>query len=298
MTLGDVNNITTVTSLDITGGQSFSLTVDTNNLVVTGIIDPVIVSLVNTGGGIDMSGAAIIAEELTGYAAGDAILTNSGNQIGTLEAFHATGNITLTDSIALQVDGLDVKSLGYGMGVVAGSGGTAGNLSLTTTSGGITLNAALTAQSGNAQTITLDSAGTISETASGALNADVLTGSSIGTTDLSAGTNAVTTLGSFTTGDSVATSGDFKLADTTPLAITGTIDTDVTPGAFNAATAGAVTLTDTGGGIDESAGGINAASLTGSATGNTLFTGTNAIASLGGFTVTTGGGFALADLRR
>ena len=113
----------------------------------------------------------------------------------------------------------------------------------------------------------------------GIIKADTLTGSSTGDATFT-GSNVIGTLAGFTN-----TSGDFALNDTTPLTITGTLD----------ATGHTATLTDTGGGIDASAGVILANELTGSTTGDALFTdASNQINTLGAFT-NNSGPFTLTD---
>ncbi|HUO93202.1 MAG TPA: hypothetical protein VMU22_09785, partial [Rhizomicrobium sp.] len=210
-------------------GFAFSLT-DSVALTMTGTLDPTVATLVDTGGGIDASGSAIIADELTGSAAGNAIFTNAGNQIGTLESFRTTGDFSLTDSTALTVEGSDVSSLGF-TGVTAGLGGMTGNLTLTTLGAGhdLTLDGNVTAQSGNARIMTLVSAGGIDQTG-GAIAAGELTGSSVDDTTLTQSGNFVLGLEAFRAG------GNFSLTEgTTLLTVYGT---DVSSLGFTGVTAG------------------------------------------------------------
>ena len=220
---------------------AFSLT-DSVALTITGTLDPTTVTLVDTGGGIDASGGAIIADTLTGSTAGDAIITNAGNAIGTLADFtNTSGDFSLADSTALTITG--------------------------------TLNA-------TGHTVTLNNTGGGIDASAGVIEANELTGSSAGQALFTDASNAVNTLGSFSN-----TSGQFSLTDTAALTVTGTLD----------ATGQALTFTDTGGGVDASAATVNAAVLQGSTDGAATFTGAaNQIGAVGFFT-NTSGAFSLTD---
>jgi hypothetical protein len=112
--------------------------------------------------------------------------------------------------------------------------------------------------------------------------------------------NAVAVLGPFANRGA----GGFRLADATPLAVTGavaagsgdlTLDAAGNLGlAANLAAGNAVSL-NAGGSIRQTAGTVAAQSLTGSATGGASLTDANTIAVLGPFTNRGAGGFSLTD---
>ena len=276
-----------------------------------------IVELVSASGAINQTGGAITADELTGSSVGDTSLTQTSNQVTTLEAFRAGGNFTLTDAQTLTVAGADVSSVGF-TGVTAGHGNTIGNLTLKTTSGDIDINGTLTASSGNTQIVTLVSAGAIAQGTGSVISADELTGSSVNGTTLN-GANLIGTLEAFRAG------GNLSLTDAEALTVAGNDVsglglTGVTAGYGNMT--GDLTLTTTGSGngitlsgnlTAESTGGsqtvdlisadnilqtggiINANTLMGSATGLTgsvALNDANTIGTLNGFT---SGFFDLTD---
>ena len=305
--IGTLNGFT-----DPTG--AFSLT-DSVALAITGTLDPTTVTLVDTGGGIDASAGAIIADTLTGSSTGDAIITNAGNQIGTLAGFtNTSGDFSLTDSKALAITGtldatghtltLNVSGAGNGIDASAGvlkanalTGSSEGQALFTDSANVINTLGSFTNNSGQfsltdsvALTVTgtLDATGqalTFTDTGGGVdasaatIDAAVLQGSTDGAAIFTGASNQIGAVGFFTN-----TSGAFSLTDNTPLVIGATLD----------ATGHTVTLIDTAGGIDGSVGQINAATLTGSSTGDATFTGPNVIGTLNGFT-NTSGNFSLND---
>ena len=111
----------------------------------------------------EQSGAAITAGALGGDPIGGATLTQA-NQVGTFESFsNSGGTLSFTDARALTVEN-----------IIA----VAGPVTLTTTGSGSNLSLAGSVQA-SGQTVTLVSAGTITETG-GVITAATLTGSSVG----------------------------------------------------------------------------------------------------------------------
>jgi len=173
------------------------------------------------------------------------------------------------------------------------------DLTLTTTGGGhnIVIGADL---SSVGQIITLNSAGTISQT-SGVITASSLTGLSVGGATFN-DTNLIGTLSTFANSGT----GGFALKDGETLSVngavgagTGALTLVTTSGNLsitNVLTAGTtVTLTSAGTIAESGSGAIDAASLTGSSTGAAAFTdASNHIGTLAGFT-NTGGNFSLTD---
>ena len=144
-----------------TSHGDFSLT-DTTALTITGTLDAAdhTVTLQDTGGGIDASRGAILADSLTGSSTGDAVFSDSGNTISTLAGFTNTnGAFVLTDSAALTITG--------------------------------TLDA-------TGHTVTLQDTGGGIDASRGAILADGLTGSSMGDAIFSDSGNTISTLAGFT----------------------------------------------------------------------------------------------------
>ena len=219
---------------------------DSAPLTVTGTLDASgqTLTLNDTGGGIDASGAVLKAATLTGSSAGVTNFSNAGNVIGALSGFtNTSGPLSVKDSAALTVTG-----------TVDASGQT---LTLNDTGGGI-------------------------DASAGVIKAATLTGSSTGTADLSNAGNIIGTLNGFTN-----TSGPLSVRDSAPLTVAGTVD----------ASDQTLTLNDTGGGIDASGGMVKAKVLTGSSQGDTNFSNAaNAVETLGNF-ATGSGDFTLSNSR-
>ena len=283
---------------------------DSAPLTVTGTVDASgqTLTLNDTGGGIDASGAVIKAATLTGSSAGVANFSNAGNVIGALNGFSNTsGPLSVKDSTALTVTGtvdasgqtLTLNDTGGGIdasgavlkaATLTGSSAGAADLSnagnvigalngFTNTSGPLTVkdSTALTVTGtvdASGQTLTLNDTGGGIDASGAVLKAATLTGSSAGAADLSNAGNVIATLNGFTN-----TSGALSVRDSTALTVTGTID----------ASGQTLTLNDTGGGIDASGAVIKAAALTGSSAGAAdLSNAGNVIATLNGFSNTSG----------
>jgi hypothetical protein len=189
----------------------------------------------------------------------------------------------LTDGEALAVNGH----------VNAGSG----PLTLKTTSGNLAIANALSTTGA----ASLNSAGTLKETGSGAIDSASLNGGSVGGTVLN-GANEIATLNAFTNSGA----GGFALTDGEALTVNGAVNAGTgnlalatTSGNIaikNQLTAGnQATLTSAGTLIESGSGALSAASLTGSSSGTVTLNGANQIASLGTFANTGTGGIALKD---
>ncbi|MGN6657345.1 MAG: beta strand repeat-containing protein [Rhodanobacter sp.] len=165
--------------------------------------------------------------------------------------------------------------------------------SLKTTAGNLAINGAV-----KGTTTTLTSAGAISQSASGIITAGTLTGISAGSTTLNAA-NRVGTLGAFTTG------GDFAFNNAQSLTVNNAPSANGGAGNLTLTTTGASsdlilasTLTGNtvrlgaGRNINQTAGAIHAATLTGGSAGSTTLTGANHIGALGSFSAA---GFNLSN---
>ena len=177
---------------------------DSQGLAVAGVVDIGSGTLTLASSGVISADAATItAGTLAGSSVGGASFNSSSNLIEAFELFTNTGggDVVLKDRQALTVAGLTNK---------------AGNVSLTTRGAGsnLTLDGDLTV----GRSLTLASAGTVSQT-SGAIIASNLTGSSTGGASVT-GPNQITTLTGFTNRDA----GAILLVNDIGLAVTGTID--------------------------------------------------------------------------
>jgi filamentous hemagglutinin family protein len=216
--------------------------------------------ILTSAGMITQTSGIISASTLFGSSVGGVSLPGN-NLVGTFGPFAnaAGGLLSFTDAQSL---------------TTAGAVSSPGGLALSTTGAGsnLTLGGNLTAPG---QTVTLNSAGTITEQPGGTIAAAMLTGSSAGSAVFGQAGNQVANLGAFATGN-----GDFTLTDGQALNLTGLL---------NAGT-GVVTLNATGTITELAGGSITAATLTGSSAGNALFGQSgNLVANLGGFATTAGG---------
>jgi hypothetical protein len=279
--------------LTTTGGTGSTLTLG-GSLTATGNT----VTL-TAAGAIGQAGGVITAATLTGSSVGGATLTRA-NRVAALGAFSDTGagNATgfgFTDAQALSTTGT-VQSTGQI--TLATTGGTGSTL---------TLGGNLTA---SGSTVTLSASGTIDQ-AAGVITAGTLTGSSVGGATLT-GANLVAALGafsdtgagnatgfSFTDAQALSTNGTVRSTGQITLTTTGGTGSTLTLGG-NVTTAGdTVTLKATGA-IDQAAGVITAATLTGSSAGGATLTGANLVATLGAFSDTGAAnatGFNFTDAR-
>ena len=277
------------------------------------------------GGAITQSSGALIANTLTG-SAGQAALTQPGNQISGLGAFAATGDFSLADSLPLTVTGPVAVGTGRTLSLVSDSiqvstggglsapGGVVALAPLTpgqafslagfvpsgaitastlrvgnSTTGNITISGVFTLDT--VGTLDLRSAGSITEVAGAILQVGALTGQADSASLTSTG-NGIGTLGAFTTNTGFAlTEGQGQ-----SLTVTGPV-TDPVSIALNVPT-GSLTLNGdlttasldlrAGGAITQTGGAVGASLLTGSANSVSL-TGTgNTVAALGPFSATAG----------
>lgn len=169
------------------------------------------VSLTNPGsfvasGITEQTGGSITAGTLTGSAGGSAFFQQPGNHIANLGPFTEIigANFALTDAQSLTVSG----TLNAGSGFIF--------LTTTGTGSNLALHSSLTA-SGN--TVSLVSAGTISQTG-GIITANTLTGSSVGGASMPNG-NSVANFGAWS--DTGAGSTGLKFTDGVTLTTAGTI---------------------------------------------------------------------------
>jgi filamentous hemagglutinin family protein len=267
-TAGLVSSTGPITLTTTAGGIAFGGDVTATGQTLT----------LNSAGAVGQTAGIITAATLTGSSVGGATL-DDGNAVGTLGPFTDTGTgnvagLSFTNAQALQTTGVLSST---------------GPLALTTTAGALTLGGALMA---NGQTVTLTSAGPISQQA-GIITAATLTGGSVGGATLD-NTNAIGTLGpfsdtgagnatglSFTDGQALQTAG--LVSSTGPLSLTTTTG-GITFGGDVTASGQTITLTSAGA-IAQTNGVITAGSLTGSSAGNTTLNDANAIGVLGAFTV-------------
>ncbi len=177
----------------VTDGRSVSLTTSTSGLVLGGSLSAPTVTLASAAG-INQVGGTIAAATLTGSAAGPAVLTATGNQVGTLAGFSSTGGFSLTDGQALTVTG----TVSDGTAVTLAAGGK------------LALNATV-----QTAALSLTATGAITQPG-GSITASSLGGSGAGVALTAAG-NSVATLASF------ASTGDFALSDSAAVTVTGPV---------------------------------------------------------------------------
>jgi len=242
-------------------------------------------SLISAGTLTQTSPGFLTAASLTGSSVGNTTLT-ANNKIGSLGAFTSLGNFSLTDARSLTVDGaLNTTTCCVNLKTV-GSGSD------------LTINAAIT-NAGN--TLSLISAGMLSQTSPGIITAATLTGSSVGDTALTA-SNKIASLGAFTS------LGSFSLIDAHSLTVSGALNAayaaiNTTGSGSNLAINAAITvightlrLVSAGTLTQTSAGILTAGALNGSSQGDTtLTTAANAITNLSAFTTSGTHAFALTD---
>jgi filamentous hemagglutinin family protein len=250
------------------------------NIGVTGVVDPGVTVLdLVSGGSITQDTASVITvATLTGSVPNGSVALLGTNAIATLDGFTSSGGFALVDGQTLTVAGVSDPT----------------GISLTTTSGDIVLAGDVTTMLG---TLLLTSAGAITQTG-GTLTAATLDGSAALGVGLTLAGNAITTLGSFTSGSGFALKDGETLTIAGPL--TDQTGISLTTTAGDIVLAGDVTTTfgtlllTSAGAITQTGGTVTAATLDGSAAlGVGLTLAGNAIATLGSFT--SGSGFALKD---
>lgn len=173
-----------------------------HNLTINGPIGSAAHGMTLTSAGTISEGSSgvINTVSLTGSSAG-LVTLNGANNIANLAAFSSGNGLLLNDAQSLTVSGA----------VTTG----AGALVLSTTGAGhnMTVNAAI---GSTAHSVKLTSAGYITQSGSGIINALALSGSSVGNTTLTASNN-VTGLSGFT-----VSAGNFTLYDAQALSVSGT----------------------------------------------------------------------------
>jgi filamentous hemagglutinin family protein len=242
---------------------------DSVALVVTGTLDVTghELTLVDTGGGINASGAVVKASTLTGSSTGAADFSNASNVVDTLGGFTNTGGaFSLTDTTPLTISG--------------------------------TLNA-------SGQTLTLKNTGGGIDESGGTITAATLTGSSVGGATFT-GTNLIGAVNGFTnTTGGGFTLFDGQALDVTGTidAGPGNLTLKTTSGGITLhanLTAGTASGTqtvalDSAGAIDQVSGKITANTFTGYSTGGATLTQINDVSQIMGFTNTGSGGFSFTD---
>ena len=300
--------------VDTGAASTLALTTKTGDITLAGTVSAAnIVDLISAGA-ISQTGGNLIAGTLTGSAASAAGLTQTVNQVGTLNGFTAAG-FTLDDAVGLTVLG----TVSGGPGATIGDKGPLAILG-TVNATAVSLTADSITIPGNVAgtTVTLTSTvGAIGET--GVLNAGSLTGSAVTTADLTGTSfsNSIGTLNGFTAAGFTLDNGigltvvgtvsggpSATIADNGPLAIDGTVtatavsltaDSITIPGDV---TGTSVSLFGTVGAIGET-GVLNAGTLTGSAVTTANLTGTSFSNQIGTVSNFTASGFTLnnaADL--
>jgi hypothetical protein len=164
----------------VDGGASTALKTTAGDLTINGAVKGTTTTLTSAGAITDGAGGAITAGTLTGSSAGATAL-NGANHVGSLGSFTAAG-FAFSNAQALAVTG-----------PVNGGAST----TLTTTAGDLAIDGAVSGTS-----MMLNSAGKITEGASGVITAATLSGNAAGPTVLgsaaSPNKNMVDTLGNFT----------------------------------------------------------------------------------------------------
>ncbi|PMQ03788.1 Heme/hemopexin-binding protein [Dyella sp. AD56] len=242
-TLAQINNITALGSFSANG---FSLN-NSGALAINGALNSgaATTTLNVTGTITEGAGGSITAGTLAGSSTGSTTLLSLANNITALGGFSAS-EFSLNNSGALAINGALNSGTGTTtlnvIGAITESAGgsiTAGTLAGSSTgsttlgqannitalgnfsasgfslnnSGALAINGALNSGTG---TTTLNVAGAITEGAGGSITASTLAGSSTGSTVLTQANNAITNLGTYSSG------GDFNLLNMGRIAQSGT----------------------------------------------------------------------------
>jgi filamentous hemagglutinin len=192
------NNASALNVVAVNAGGTATLTA-AGAMSVSGPVAADSVALTANGGGIDQfAGGAIAANSLTTVSAGDTTL-NGANQVAAFNATSTGGDVTLNNSGALEVTGMnafgDATITNLGDVTVSGPW-TAGGTSAITVGSSIFLKSHM--QSHDVQLVS--TTGDIVQDAGASIDAVSLTTSSFGDTQLE-GTNVVETVVSDTGGD-------------------------------------------------------------------------------------------------
>lgn len=319
ITLGGSNQLHGVVSL--TGGNTLINNAGALNLGASNITGNLTATTANAGAGISQSGALTVtgtstftagatgtgaialADASNGFgstvsATGTGITIRSGGDLrlatlqdGTNGAVNLiAGGALYLPSNAINTGSADLTLSALGGSLVTAGGLTGANVSLSGNQGITLANNVLATRALNLTS----SGGAITQTG-GLLNTPLLTGSSQGVTTLNQG-NQISQLGNFAAnGFSLTNAGALTVAG--PLNSTGSVALTTTSGdlTLQGAVSGTdVSLTASGGAVDQSGGAITAGRLSGSSTGGTSLTqGGNAIGNLGNYS--SGGDFSLTD---
>jgi hypothetical protein len=276
----------------------------------------------DVAGGLTFDNAAALTvgtvDGLSGINTGSAATTLTVGGLLTVAGSIGAGTTSLTATGITQNAGTTINAGASTVLLDANDGAVNLLGTITTTNGGV---AAVTIRdagtvalgtivTGGAGTLTLGGAGgdqlsgAVTQNAGTTISTGTLTGTIGGTATLTNAGNAFATLGAISTNGLALRDGSAGLAVVGPVNAGGgnlalTLDSGTLALQGNlVATTGTVTLTSTAGPITQTAGTINAATLTGSAVGGiTLTAAGNSIATLAGLTNTGGGGISLVDSR-
>ena len=236
-TTGTVSNLTIGAAVTATGSTITLTTTDAgSNLTLGAAVTAAGSVTLYSAGTIDQTAGVITATTLNGTSVGGASLTQ-GNLVTSLGAFTDIGDgstgIAFTNAQALGTTGtvssatgpITLTTTGTGSNLTLGAAVTAAGNSVTLTTTGAGSNLALGAAVTAAGTVTLDSTGTVDQTA-GVITAATLTGPSVGGASLM-GHNLVTALGAFT--DTGAGSTGIGFTDAQSLVTTGSVSSAIGP---------------------------------------------------------------------
>lgn len=256
-----------------------------HSIAVNGTLEGSDVQLTSSGSITENSSGVIDTDDLTGSAAGSVAMQSDGNVVTDLGTFSSGGAFGFTDDHNLATTGkIDTGTKG---------------LTLTTKGKGHTITISSVISGGE---VKLVSASSIVEKGAGTIAAATLSGSSASKVSLN-GSNVITALGAFTSGNT------FSLVDTHALAITGAVSggsnqiTLTTTGSGHGIAvngkikAASLQLVSASGISETKAGSIQAADFAGSSAGTVALTShSNIITHLGSFS-TGSHAFSLFDDR-
>ncbi|MDE2240773.1 MAG: S-layer family protein, partial [Rhodospirillales bacterium] len=253
LTEGAVSFANALAALDSTGGitQTGTLTgavtgttfdLNATSVALDGVVNATLLNLNASGAVTQASTSALNLSTLagTGTTSGNIVL-GGANNIGTLGALTATGNINLQDNAILNVKGAVSAAM------------------ITLSAAGLDLASQISASSLSV----LDSSGSLNQSG-GKLTVGTLSGSIANNASLNSTQNSIGTLANFTVG------GTLNLTDRTALTLNGDITAkDTLAGALDLTSSGSLSQSGTLSGISISLSGTNLA-LDGTANATTL----------------------------